>query len=606
MGGPVAASRAGSSRATIEWPTWLALAGCYLLWSLALWQHELLGWFWCVPGALSIAFHSSLMHEASHGHPTRKLWLNEALVFPSLGVFLPYRRFRETHLIHHNDDRLTDPYDDPETFYLAEPVWKGQRPLMRRFLAVNATFAGRMLIGPALAVYAFYRTEWTERHKPGRAGAWMRHVCGVTLVGLALWAAGMPVWWYLLGGDLSGLLANHDPELHRAPRGRGDRPSFGYCRRMPADPIAFPEQQLPRGTPCAPTPSLVRDPVGLGGGEGPSAREERRLSDAGLRLDRAPLAAPRKGTAGPSLLPARASRSVIAALQMYDWPEVQDRTDRFWDRVRLELIAAGIEAPLALSRPTEISATWTDPGLVVGQTCGLPYVSGRCGGAVVVGRPCYALEGAEGGTYRSALICRADEAGPLSTFRGRRAAVNEIGSQSGCNALAAAVQKAKLDRDGPFFGAVVLSGAHRASAMMVDSSEADIAAIDAVAWALLAEVEPARHARLSVIAWTRTMPALPFITAPAMRDKKNAIYGALLEAALAMDQTGLPRGHSASGGRGLRPGPRDAGQGCRTTAGSRHGGVGVTAEGNDLPGSGPACRSGRRARLQASFDAAPL
>ena len=40
-------------------------------------------------------------------------WLNEALVFPALSLAIPYQRFRDSHLAHHNDEILTDPYDDP-------------------------------------------------------------------------------------------------------------------------------------------------------------------------------------------------------------------------------------------------------------------------------------------------------------------------------------------------------------------------------------------------------------------------------------------------------------------------------------------------------------
>ena len=60
------------------------------------------------------AAHSSLQHEALHGHPTRSAALNEALVFLPLGLLFPYRRFKMLHLRHHNNSALTDPYDDPE------------------------------------------------------------------------------------------------------------------------------------------------------------------------------------------------------------------------------------------------------------------------------------------------------------------------------------------------------------------------------------------------------------------------------------------------------------------------------------------------------------
>ena len=233
---------------------------------------------------------------------------------------------------------------------------------------------------------------------------------------------------------------------------------------------------------------------------------------------------------------------MIAALQMYDWPEVRERTDAFWARVRAELARQRIGAPVALSRPDDLSVPWRNPDLLVGQTCGLPFVSGRCPGTILIGRPDYGVEGASGGTYASAVICRANEAAPLSEFRGRTAVINEFGSQSGCNALADHVQRMKLDRDGPFFGRLEISGAHRASALMVARGQADIAAIDAVSWALFAECEPEAHAGLHVIGWTRNMPALPFITAAANAPQKLALTDALLTAALESGATlpGIP------------------------------------------------------------------
>ena len=114
MGMHRAASRRRAWRFLAEWPTWIALAGCYLAWALSLAAYQSVGLLALVPMALSVGFHSSLQHEILHGHPTRNAGLNEALVWLPVGLYIPYRRFRDNHLRHHNDDRLTDPYEDPE------------------------------------------------------------------------------------------------------------------------------------------------------------------------------------------------------------------------------------------------------------------------------------------------------------------------------------------------------------------------------------------------------------------------------------------------------------------------------------------------------------
>ncbi|MEL7000561.1 MAG: PhnD/SsuA/transferrin family substrate-binding protein [Pseudomonadota bacterium] len=224
---------------------------------------------------------------------------------------------------------------------------------------------------------------------------------------------------------------------------------------------------------------------------------------------------------------------MIAALQMYDWPEVQPRLDAFWTSLAQDLRDLGIDAPASLSRPADLGSAWNSQDLLIGQTCGLPYVRDRCGSARLLARPDFDLPGADGGTYSSALICRADDdARTLGDFRSRTAVINEIGSQSGCNVLADAVLDVSDADDVPFFAQVTRSGSHRRSADLVAAGACDVAAIDAVAWALYAEVEPERHARLRVICWTRPMPALPYITAHRNSDIEDALFGALAHGVL--------------------------------------------------------------------------
>src|ERR1700719_2129567 len=59
-------------------------------------------------GALLLTLHSSLQHEIAHAPPTRIYGLTRLLALPPLSLWLPYERYRQTHLAHHNDRRLTD------------------------------------------------------------------------------------------------------------------------------------------------------------------------------------------------------------------------------------------------------------------------------------------------------------------------------------------------------------------------------------------------------------------------------------------------------------------------------------------------------------------
>ncbi|GGL84999.1 fatty acid desaturase [Pseudooceanicola nanhaiensis] len=214
--------------APTEWPTLLLLAGCYAAWALATtWLAAL----WLPAGialtTLAIALHSSLSHEMIHGHPFPDRRVNEALVFPALTLVVPYRRFRDTHLEHHRDSLLTDPYDDPESNYWDPAVWQRLKPWQQAILRVNNTLAGRLLIGPAVGTWAFTLSD-LRAIRAGRAGVlsgWLWHL--PALVPVALWlghVAQMPVWAYLLsaymGLSILKIRTFLEHQAHERARGR--------------------------------------------------------------------------------------------------------------------------------------------------------------------------------------------------------------------------------------------------------------------------------------------------------------------------------------------------------------------------------------------------
>jgi fatty acid desaturase len=151
--------------------------------------------------ALAGALHSSLCHEALHGHPFRDPCVNEALVFPALTLAVPYRRFRDTHLAHHHDEILTDPYDDPESNYLDPARWVRLAGWQRGVLRANNTLLGRMVLGPALGQVVFMADDWRliRAGAPGVLAAWALHIPAVALV--LTWVLGvgqMPLWAFVL------------------------------------------------------------------------------------------------------------------------------------------------------------------------------------------------------------------------------------------------------------------------------------------------------------------------------------------------------------------------------------------------------------------------
>ena len=211
----------------VEWPTLALLIACYGAWIIGTtWAAAL----WLPLGVavtgVAIALHSSLCHEALHGHPFRQRLWNEAVVFPCLCLVIPYGRFRDTHLAHHREEHLTDPYDDPESNYLDPKVWAGLSRPLRTVLSWNNTLAGRILLGPAISQVAFMRADWRAVRRGDRQvlQGWLLHLPGVALVLGVVWSSPVPLAWYLLAcyGALSILKIRTflEHQAHVMTRGR--------------------------------------------------------------------------------------------------------------------------------------------------------------------------------------------------------------------------------------------------------------------------------------------------------------------------------------------------------------------------------------------------
>lgn len=222
----------------------------------------------------------------------------------------------------------------------------------------------------------------------------------------------------------------------------------------------------------------------------------------------------------------------VAALPMYDLPELQAANDALWRAVAERLAASGAdEVPLRLTRGADLETLWTSPALLLAQTCGYPLTKGLAARVQLVATPRYRAQGCEGPFRRSAIVVRAHEpAAQLSELRGARAAMNDAMSDSGMNLLRAAV--APLAHGEAFFQGVSVTGSHLASAEAVAWGAADLAAIDAVTWAHLRRHRPALTFRLRVLGWTERTPGLPLITAATTgRDTLQALRRALTDVA---------------------------------------------------------------------------
>jgi len=250
---------------------------------------------------------------------------------------------------------------------------------------------------------------------------------------------------------------------------------------------------------------------------------------------------------------------LIAALPMYDWPEVRGEVDAQWARLRDAFRQKCIDAPQTIVRrngelppvpggihdaegvlmapdpatlpPDELDyhKLWLHPALLFAQTCWGPMELGLSNHVQVVGQPSYdTYEGGQGELYSSALVMRTGEGPevrspadgkallPLDLIRGKRFTFNSQDSMSGFVGLTRDLQAAGESLD--IFSSRSESGGHRGSIVAVAEGRADIAAIDCESWALAQRFEPAAR-KVAIVGWTARRKGLPFITARTTPEK---------------------------------------------------------------------------------------
>ncbi|MCG7518071.1 fatty acid desaturase [Ruegeria sp. Ofav3-42] len=206
-----------SERPGPEWGTFALILACYAAWLAVIFALPV--WLAIPAMGLVAALHSSLTHEALHGHPFRIRWVNEALMALPLTLFIPYNRFRDLHLAHHRDSTLTDPYDDPESNYLDPKVWNTLRGWQKWLLSANNTLFGRIVLGPAIGQYTFFRDELRGALRGDRdiLLAWALHLPGVVAVLWVVAQSPMPIWAFVLSAYIGlGLVKIRTFLEHRA------------------------------------------------------------------------------------------------------------------------------------------------------------------------------------------------------------------------------------------------------------------------------------------------------------------------------------------------------------------------------------------------------
>ena len=242
-------------------------------------------------------------------------------------------------------------------------------------------------------------------------------------------------------------------------------------------------------------------------------------------------------------------QSLIASLPMYDWPEVREATDALWTEIRLALRDEDIHAPDQLDRSAPDATSQGSESLLLGQTCGLPYISHQYKTLRVVGSFHFDLE-CDPGDYHSLVVGRtgpaivgractpsikrdSDSSNSASFLRGSVVAFNEVGSQSGDAALRHLI--APLANGNSFLSDTVRTGSHREAIRAVSEGQADYCCVDAVSWLLALDHEPAAN-NLQALLATPPSPGLPLVTHEHNQAKLPALRRAIANATDRLDQ----------------------------------------------------------------------
>ncbi|MFD2207031.1 fatty acid desaturase [Kiloniella antarctica] len=145
-----------------------------------------------------ITLHSSLQHECIHGHPFASQRINDAIILIPMGVLVPYYRFKASHIKHHQNASISDPYEDPESGYQDLEIWQKRPRWLQLIFEFNNSLFGRMLIGPALSVFGFTLSE-LRKGEPKITFTWIAHLVMSVFVLLGVYnLSAMPVWAYLI------------------------------------------------------------------------------------------------------------------------------------------------------------------------------------------------------------------------------------------------------------------------------------------------------------------------------------------------------------------------------------------------------------------------
>ncbi|MEP6546509.1 MAG: PhnD/SsuA/transferrin family substrate-binding protein [Gammaproteobacteria bacterium] len=227
-----------------------------------------------------------------------------------------------------------------------------------------------------------------------------------------------------------------------------------------------------------------------------------------------------------------------ASLPMYDFPEARAATDAWWAGLRRHLAGEGVaDTPSTLLRRDDLIEQWSDPALLISQTCGYLLAGDLRNTLQPVATPHYTVAGCAGPDYASVILVRdSPPAAELEEFRGGVGIYSRLYSHAGYNALRGII--APLAGGSPFFSKVIGSGSHIDSIRLLATGAGDIATVCSVIYAFVSRWRPEALLGTRVLGYTPLAPAPPYVapigaTRQSIAQLRSAFAAAMVDPALA-------------------------------------------------------------------------